>query len=204
MSFWSGLGKVLKIGAGIAAAPATGGLSLIPTALDAGGAMLSAAGQASASNRGAQTAATLHRDRLGIEAESDYQNSLLKRAELEMKQREMDQAARLDAAKQAILADRMKHWAPAERPSFSGGGFKIPTISFTRGIGEGGMKAVEELERQALIRQLQGETFEALPELTRYQLAELPKASTWEKLANILGPTLNVAGAISGMRQDKK
>src|SRR5688572_18963852 len=76
MGLWSTLAKI----GGVAAAPFTGGASLaLPAVLEAGGAMLSAGANASASNRGAQIEAAIEQERLRQQQEQNYRDALVQR-----------------------------------------------------------------------------------------------------------------------------
>jgi hypothetical protein len=192
MSFLGTLGKFLGPAAGIAAAPFTGGASLIPTILGGAGAAVGAMGQGAAENRGAKTAAQLDRDVLAQRSASDYEQALENRAKLEMDRRTADAKARQDAFVQSLRSALALNFSPAARPE------GVANISFVgKGIGEQGQAAAAEMSRQAMLRLLNGEKFDPLPAVERFTPSALPQASTWEKVAGILAPSLTAAGAIA-------
>ena len=199
MSIWSRIGKGLLAAAPIVAAPFTAGTSLsaLPAVLGGAGAVVGALGQGAAQNRGAQTAATLDRDVIAQKAAAEYENAQQNRAKLDLDQRE--EAARLqsDAWKKALQSSLALNWSPATRPQ------GVANISFVgKGIGEQGKTAAEALNRAVTLKLLEGEKFKDLPALERFTPSELPKASTWEKIANILGPSLSIAGKLVKSKQD--
>src|SRR5690242_1894677 len=119
MSFLSSLGKILGVAGGVAAIPFTGGASatMLPAILGAGGAAVSALSKGAAQNQSAKTAATIDQAQLAERANSDYNNQLLQRAQLEMQQQEADQNAKANAFKTALHSALGLNFTPAARPS---------------------------------------------------------------------------------------
>lgn len=156
------------------------------------GAVASAYGKSSAQNRGAHTEAQIDRDVIAQRAASDYENAQQNRAKLDLDRR--DEAAKLqaDAWKKALTSSLALNWKPANRPE------GVPNISFVGdGIGVQGRAAAEALNKAVMLKLLSGEKFDQLPPLQRFTPAPIPEASTWEKIAGFLGPSLTVAGAIA-------
>lgn len=195
MSIWS---KILGLGA-VAATPFTGGTSLaaLPAILGGAGAMIGAAGQGAAQNRGATTAAGIDRDRNVVDANRDYETALANRAKLDLDQRATADKLQSEAWKKSLQSALALNWSPAARPK------GVANISFVgKGIGEQGRMSAETINRAAQLKLLNGEKFDDLPGLERFTPSELPKQSMWEKIANILGPSLSVAGKFAKVRQD--
>ena len=202
MSFLSLLGKIGKTALGIGAAPVTGGMSLIPGLIDAGGSVLGALGSASSHNRGEQEQAQLNRDAISERAMSDHENALLNRADLEMKQRQMDAQTREQAYRQAMRSQYLKSYHPAERPD------GVPMIhgSFNT-VSPDMINTAQEMEKQAMLRMLNGEKFDSLPTLEKFTPTPFQGPSTFEKIANIAGPslqTLSVLHKLQGQNQQSQ
>lgn len=204
MGFWGTLGKIAGVAAPIAAIPFTGGASALglggaiksavtnPNVLSSIGRTIGAGTQQSAQNRSAEMEANLMRDQLAMQAQQQHENNVLQRSQLEMQQKAADQKARMDAGNTAMRASAIQNWKPAARPS------GVSNVSFVQAPTGGGMDAAKEMERQALLRQLSGEQFAPLPELSRpYQVSPMKQAGTMEKIGNFLAPAFSVGGAIA-------
>jgi hypothetical protein len=195
MGFWSGLGKILGPVAGIAAAPFTGGASLIPTILQGAGSVVGAMGGASTANRGEQDRQNLTRDQVRVQEAANADRGLLDRAALEIKQRDAERAAQKEQFAMALrsaLAMNTKD-ASFSRPQ------GIPMISFAGGarpsaLGAQGREAASLANNQALQALMNPQTFAAPAAPERVQMSEPSKASFWEKLAGPVGMGLTIAG----------
>lgn len=162
-----------------------------PQVLAAIGRTVGAGTQQAAQNRSAMTEAQLFRDQIALQAQRDHEQALIQRAKLEMEQKEADAKAREGAGNAALRADQIRNWQPANRPG------RVANISFVQRPGEGGQAAAKEMERQALLRQLQGEQFTPLaPMAGPYAVSDVQRAGTMEKIGNILAPSLMIAAAL--------
>src|SRR5262245_32720463 len=103
MSFLSVLKKIALPVAGVAAAPFTGGASLIPTLIGAGGAAASAASGAMANTRGQQAG-------FDLAAQDAFERELMAR---EANAR----ANRNDALRQSVFGSLLAGYRPSERPA---------------------------------------------------------------------------------------
>lgn len=106
MGFW---GTLAKIG-GIAAAPFTGGASLIPTIAGAASAGLGALAQGKAQNRGAEFGGQLDLERLLMERERGYQDMRIGREQ-------EGRAGQTDAWRKLLAANYAQN--PGPRPQLS-------------------------------------------------------------------------------------
>lgn len=193
MGFWGTLGKI----GGAIAAPFTGGASLIASdVLSNIGRTVGKGTDQAAQNRGAETEAQLYRDQIAMMSQQQNEQNIIQRAKLEMEQKAADAKAREDAGRTAMRADAVKNWKPAARPE------GVSNISFTSAPGEGGIAAANEMERQALIRQLKGESYTQLPEMAApYSVSPVKQAGVMEQIGNWAAPILSGYGAL---RQKQK
>jgi hypothetical protein len=170
MSFLSALGKIGGIVGGIAAAPFTGGASLIPSLISAGGAAASAAAGAQANNRGQQAS-------FDLQSQDAFERELMAR---EMNQR----ANRNDALKQSVLSSMLSNYHPSARPA------GMPQSPFS--LGQTGTDALNFEAQDALKRLQAGDTLPPLQRVTA------PKAGMLEKILSIAGPAASIYGAAAG------
>ena len=116
MSIWSTLGKIgLGIG-GVAAAPFTGGASLLPTILGAAGAGLGAISSAKASNRGEKFGGQLGLEQLLMQRDQQFQNQSIAR-EQEGRTGASDAWKKLLSASHALSPGSRPHLSPYSVPS---------------------------------------------------------------------------------------
>lgn len=167
-----------------------------PNVLSSIGRTIGAGTDQAAQNRGAETEAQLFRDQIAMQAQRDHESELVRRAQLEMEQKGFDTKFREDAGNSAIRASAIQNWKPAARPD------GVANISFAGAPGEGGMQAAKEMERQALIRQLQGGNLTAPPTLDpKYNVSAVKQAGTMEKIGGFLSPAFSIGGAIAAGAQ---
>ena len=79
MSLWSKLGNILKVGGGVAAAPFTGGASLIPTIASMGGSVLGGLAEGKAAGRSNQVQAGLTEEEINQGRQQQFFNNSLAR-----------------------------------------------------------------------------------------------------------------------------
>jgi len=170
-------------------------LSRVPDILRIGGNALAAYGNQSAQNRGVAEDNQLTRDSVNRQSINDYNNSVAERARVDMERRKAAADLQNNNFLNSIRSSRILNWNPATRPE------GIPTISFVgNGVGAQGRAASEAMNRQALIALLEGQKFDPLPQIERYTPAPAPRPGTMEKVSNVLGPVLSVAGLLKGLK----
>lgn len=174
-------------------------LPLIPLGLSLAGKIFGGGAKSSAEARAAQDQANAQRDRTLAESVAARETAIRDRARLEMEQREADAKARQDGYKAALRSQYLQGWSPAQRPN------SVPMI---RGgfntIPAGSIETAKEMERQAMLRLMNGEKFDKLPTIERFTPAPIAKQGTWEKISGILGLGFGAAGeltAAAGGRQ---
>ena len=133
------------------------------------------------------------RDRTMAQAMAQREQALENRAQLDLTQRSADSNARQAAYENLLKGDRMLNFTPASRPH------GVANISFVHGPGALGKQAIDEMSRQAILKQLNGEKFDPLPTIERFQPTDLKQPSTLEKLGGILGLGLQGFGAVAPM-----
>jgi hypothetical protein len=190
-------GSLLKI-AGVAGAPFTGGASLALTAgLGALGAATSGAAKGAEAERTAADTYGLKRDDLGLTAAQVNERALADRARLELDQHAQSLKSGESAFQNALRASVVNNFKSAARPN------GVANISFVNGgPSQGARDAATAMDREAMVRLLEGEKFAPQAAYTPYTLqssAAPKKASTMEKILGIVG-----AGSTgySGMMRD--
>ena len=140
-----------------------------------------AAADTAAGNRSTLAQLNTMRDRNVIDAESEYQTAQNNRAELDLKRRAADQASRKSGYSDALKADYLQNWTPAQRPR------RVPMVT-------GGFNTVtddmrdksKEMERQAMLRLLSGEQFDPMEAPQRVPVSAVPTASGLERAGGVL------------------
>lgn len=160
------------------------------------GKALSGASKGSEQSRRQDDQSAMYRDRNAADAIAEYERAQQARAKLEMEQRAFDAKSREAGFMGAMRGDAIRNWQPANRP----GG--VANISFVQRPGAGGQAAAAEYERQAMLRLMNGEKFDELPALERFAPTAPKQASTWEKLAGMLGLGLQAYGGYKGYRNN--
>lgn len=174
MSFWGKLGKGLLMAAGGAAAPFTGGASLVPTLIGAGGAVAAGAAAGRAQGRAAEAGINQNQDQVGLQAARFNMGAPQQRAQ---------NAVRGDllAGLQDVNFER-----PAGVPSGRMTGGVRPSLlsSDTRALGK-------QMSRDALLSQMQGDAFTP---------TALPQSGKLDTLLNILGGVGTGVTALNALR----
>lgn len=190
-------GNLLKI-AGVAGAPFTGGASLALTAgLGALGAASSGAAKGAQADRTAADDYGLKREQLGINAAQTNERALADRAQLDLQQHQQSLKSGESAFQNALRASVVNNFRPAARPT------GVANISFINGgPSQGARDAATAMDREAMVRLLEGEKFAPQAAYTPYTLASSAapkKASTMEKILGIVGAG---ASGYSGVMKD--
>lgn len=198
-----GTGAGLTLGGGTAAGGGgllstvgglMGGGSKTGMALNLAGKLLSGGAKGSEQSRLAADSANAVRDRTSSDALSDYERNLVARGNLDVDQRKVDSATRDSGYKQALRAQALQNWTPAQRPS------RIPMVTggFNT-IPQASRDFAKDFEQQAMVRALQGEKFDKLPPVQRFNPTPVKEPSLWEKLSGAAGLGLQGASAVSGL-----
>lgn len=188
MGFLSGLGKVLSIGGGIAAAPFTGGASLIPSILSAGGQIASGVAGGRAAGRAAEAGINQNQDENRLRAAQMLEQALQNRAQLELQQKQFGLQAPQARAKNSARGDAMANLQDVKInagprvniPQISGG--LRPTL-----LSQNSRDLGAEMSRQALLGQMEGDQFTPMPAPNMPQPTPLPQANGLDTFLNILG-----------------
>lgn len=135
-----------------------------------------------------------NRDRTAADAVHQANQDALAKAELELKQKQADDAAREAAYRQSLRSAYLQGWTPAQRPD----GIQMITGGFNT-IPQGAKDAAAEMQRQATMKLLNGEQLSPLPTLQSYTPSPLQGPSTLEKLSGILGLGLTGGATIANI-----
>jgi hypothetical protein len=185
--------KGAAAGAGIKSVLGAVGKSVLtnPGTLATVGSTLSGGAKGMADARAAQNSNAILQDRMRADDVQNYERSLVDRAKLDMDQRELDTKTRQGGFNDALRAQYLHNWQPAQRPS------RIPMVSggFNT-VPQSSRDLAAQFERQALIRALEGESFDAMPDIERFTPTAMKDASGLEKLAGASGLGLSGAAAI--------
>jgi hypothetical protein len=185
MGFWGGLGKVLGVAGGIAGAPFTGGASLIPSLIGAGGAALGAISQGKAQNRGAEFGGQMDLEQLLMARDQQqFGNSLAREQE--------GRAGSSDAWRKLLAAQRVA--SPGARPQLS------PYSMAPRQSTGAELQGADALTQEVLARLQGGNPIAAPVQRPMAVDPELLKAGWLEKLAGYGGAGMSAYGALSRMR----
>lgn len=197
MGLWSTIGKIGAIGA----APFTGGASLAALpAIGAAGEMLGGFAQGQASNRGNEYSGQLdlarlimERERMRGEAENDYFNQSLSRAQ-------DNRAGRSSAFRSLLAAARLK--SPGPRPQLSPYSIapRTPTGDEVAGA--------DALSAEVLARLQNGSP---LPEVTRREIADplegvdagLLRPGRMERILGVASPVLTAIGSLGRVNEGR-
>lgn len=210
MSFWS---KLLTVAAPIAAAPFTGGTSL--AAMGLGGAAKAAlpgiigavgSGLAGGAQKGREAANAQAANAANFAQQENLNkfNAGMQGANLDLQQRAFGQQSQSDAYKKALagaLAMNLKDVnidMPSRIPKFTISGGLRPSA-----IGEEGRAAGTELNKQAMLKLMNGEKFNALPTYQGTAAPTYKKPGLFENLAGVAGLAGNTINAAQGAAEDR-
>ena len=156
------------------------------------GKILSGGAKSSADARAARNSDNIYRDRTQLESVTSHERALQDRARLEMEQRQMDAATREQAYQQALRSQYLQNWSPAQRPK----GVEMVRGGFNT-IPDSARGTAAEMERQALLRLMNGEQFAPMPAMERFRQTPEAKESTLSKIGGLLGLGLTGYGEIA-------
>lgn len=199
MGFWSALGKGLLGAGGAIAAPFTGGASLIPTILSTAGSVASAASQGRAQGRAQEAGINANQDAMKLRAAQMMEDALQGRAGLDLQQKQFALNAPQARARNSVKGDLL---ANGQDVSIDAGPrIKIPTI--TGGLrpsmfSDNSRQLGQQMSRDALLGQMQGDQFEKLPAPNIPSITPTPQSGKLDTILNALG----MAGAGAGVMNE--
>jgi len=191
MSFFSKLGKILSVGAGVAAAPFTGGASLIPTIIGAAGSALGGVADASAANRGQKIDVGFTEEQLNQQRKRDYINQLMARED----DRRAGGNDAWKAAQQAQYVENAKGYTPRAGLKSYGFGPKAATEPEVKVAQDRFLEANRRLSNQDSLTP-------GVEAPSAYRVdPRLMEQSGFEKFANVAAPLLTGLGGIADAKQ---
>lgn len=158
------------------------------------GKLFSGGAKSSASAREQRNSDAVMQDRTRADVMGDHERALQQRAQIDMDRRKADLDTRDMGYKQALRSQYLQNWQPMQRPNgvpMVRGGFNT--------IPQGSRDFGKQFEQQAMVRALQGEKFDQMPAIERFQQAQMKGPSLWEKVSGAIGLGLQGAGAIGGL-----
>jgi hypothetical protein len=184
--------------AGIAASAAGGGFwpavaskIATPEGIGAVGSLVSGFAGGREQDRNAQTEYGLNRDRLGLDAQAQYERDLQNRADLDLRRQQETRESGGNAFRSALGAQLIGSFAPTSRPrGVADFGTTMPT--------SGMRDAAGALDREAMLRLMEGPQYTPMPELRPYTLTSPTERPSAGLLENILG-ALGAGGQAWGL-----
>lgn len=204
MGFWSGLAKGLLGAGGAIAAPFTGGASLAATLPGIIGSVGSGIAGGLQKGREAENAAAQDAASFAQREAAAKEASLMNRAGLDLSQRGFAQQSQGDAYQKALksaLAMNLQD-ANIQLPS------RITKFNITGGlrpsaIGAEGKAAATELNKQAMLKLMSGEKFDAMPAYQGTAAPAYRKPGVLENIAGIAGLAGNTVGSLGAANDDR-
>jgi len=155
------------------------------------GGALSGGSKGMTQERQAKNTDNVMRDRTALDAIGARERAELDRRKLELDQRELDLKTRGDGYGQALKAQYLQNWTPAQRPS------RIPMVS-------GGFNTVPQsskdlaakFEQDATVRALKGQSFAPMSPMQTFKPAPAKEPSLWEKITGAAGLSLTAGAAL--------
>ncbi len=181
MGLWGTLGKIGMAVGGAAAAPFTGGASLLPTILGAGGAALGAISQSQAQNRGEKFGGQIDLERLLMERERNHQT-------MQINREQEGRASSSDAMRKLLGATHLL--SPGSRPQLSP--YSVTPRAVTTQEMRGSGALIDEV-----LKRLEGGN--PIPQVTQRPLGVDPNllnAGLLEKITGVASPALGIASRI--------
>jgi hypothetical protein len=158
------------------------------------GKLFSGGAKSSASDREQQNSDAVMQDRTRADSMADYERALQERAAIDLRQRESDAKARTGGYREAMHSQYLQNWQPAQRPNgiqtIRGGFNTVPQAS---------RDMAKMYEQQAMAKALQGEKFNQMPAIERFQQSTMKQPSLWEKVSGAIGLGLQGASAVGGL-----
>jgi hypothetical protein len=169
---------------------------IIGLAAPAIGKLLSGGAAGMEKSRQVEDNGNIARDRTALEAIQDHEHALEQRRQLELQQRELDEKTKDTGYKQALHAQYLQNWHPAQRPD------QVPTMTggFNT-IPQSSKDLAAQFEQQATARALKGEQFDPLPPQATFTQTPVKQSSLWEKLSGAAGLGLTATAALKAAMQ---
>lgn len=170
--------------------------------LQAAGPLLQSTGQVAgaqaggrAAGRQAEAGVNLNRDQLATQQYGIQQGAQNQAGQLDLQRKGFTEDARKGRAQQALMGDVFSHYAPVD---INTPGVPHAQVSGGLSIGAGGKQAMSELMKQALMAQMQGDTFTGGQQLTPPTQTPLPQPGKLDSFLSGLGTFGSLAGAVAG------
>jgi hypothetical protein len=173
-----------------------GFLNLIPGIASAIGSLFGGGAKASGEARERQAALQLGQDRARTDQYGIGQQAQMALANTDLARKSFEEDSRGNRAKQALLGALLGN---LQDVNISTPGIKQTTITGglrPSALGEGGRAAGNLLNQQALMKMLQGDTFQGGQILQAPGVQATPKAGGFEKFAGTLGSIGSIVGGI--------
>lgn len=200
MGFWGSIGKGLLGAVGLGAAPFTGGASLATILPGAIGSVAGGLAKGAEKGRESQNTAANDAAKFSLQERAGHEQALENRAGIDLRRKADSREAQGDAYSKAMRGAYGMHVQDvhANRPA------GVPTIAFSGGMrpsayGQEGRDASKTLNEQAMKALMDGEHFDALPEMERTQPAAYKGPGFWE---NVLGGVGTAGTTIKGLQTD--
>jgi hypothetical protein len=161
------------------------------------GSVLGSQAQGAASGRAAEANMLAQRDIAGVSQYGINQNAEMAAGNLDLNRKDFEERARGTRATDAVRGDLI---ANIQDANISVPG--VPAATVTGGLrpsamSSNGRAAGAELNRQAMLKQLDPETYTGGTVLPKPPLSEIPQASGWETAAGAGGSILSILGALA-------
>jgi hypothetical protein len=220
VGFWSGLGKGLLGAGGAIAAPFTGGASLatvIPAITGAAGAVASGIEGGRAAGRAQEAGINANQDLLKMQAARMLEDALQNRGQLDLQQKQMLENALNNRGQLDLQQRQFQLTAPQARAKNSARGdalANLQDVSINAGprinipqisgglrptlLSDNSRQLGSEMSRQALLQQMQGDTFAPMPDMPTFDTLPAPQipSITPTPQAGALDTILNTLGAV--------
>lgn len=147
-----------------------------------------------ATGRQAEAVINNARDNTAMQGYGIQQGAQNQAGQLDLQRKNFTEDARKGRAQQALMGDMFSHYSPVD---INTPGVPHSQISGGLQIGEGGKQAMGELMKQALMAQLQGDTFTGGKLLTPPAQTPLPQPGKLDSFLNSLGTFGSLAGSVA-------
>lgn len=164
--------------------------------ISAGGQVAGQAAAGRAAGREREALLNNQRDQLSGSQYSTAQQALMNAGTLDLQRQQFQENSRGGRAKQALIGSLLQG---LQDVNISVPGIKTAQVSGglrPSAIGAGGRAAAGELEKQALLKMLQGDEFTGGDILSMPGLTPMPQAGRLDSILSTLGTAGSIAGAI--------
>lgn len=200
MNFWGSIGKGLK---GLL----TGGSNKswadnLPGLVSAGASAVGAIQTGREKGRAAENAGIVTQDQQRQKAAQDFEDNLLRRGELDLTRRKFSRDSENDSVQRALASSLLKNLVdvkltmPKDVPVFDFGGGLRPSA-----LGSGGREVGDLMYQKAMQRLMDGEKFEDLPELSKFDPTALKQGGVLDAVLGGVGMAGRVGDQLYNMRE---